>query len=255
MPEIELDIKSKHVLSSIGIPLEVLRNKILELSNNNLFYPVNPTSRNDAFVGGTLSCNASGFIPGDKGATRYWVKEIEFLLPNGNYLSIKRGQYISVKSKFFLEDKNNIIELPVPTYKRPKIKNASGPFSSNDGDIVYTIRRVLLCVNVCGCLWLVVVVCCGVLLFVVVGCCLLFVVVVVCCLLWLFSVVCRGSCLSFVVAVGDNIGFGVGFFVHLVRRAMFLAVLVAVPQGVSTSGIKRYFHWIFFTITSFGRFF
>lgn len=135
VPEIELDIKSKHVLSSIGIPLEVLRNKILELSNNNLFYPVNPTSRNDAFVGGTLSCNASGFIPGDKGATRYWVKEIEFLLPNGNYLSIKRGQYISVKSKFFLEDKNNIIELPVPTYKRPKIKNASGPFSSNDGDI------------------------------------------------------------------------------------------------------------------------
>ena len=27
----------------------------------------------------------------------------------------------------------------------------------------------------------------------------------------------------------DNFGFGVGFFGHLVRRAMFLAVLVAVP--------------------------
>ena len=74
--------------------LEILRNKILELSNQNLFYPVNPTSRNDAFVGGTLSCNASGFIPGNKGATRYWVKEIEFLLPNGNYLSIKKGEHI-----------------------------------------------------------------------------------------------------------------------------------------------------------------
>ena len=134
-PEIELDINNKHVLSSIGIPLEVLRNKILELSNQNLFYPVNPTSRNDAFVGGTLSCNASGFIPGDKGATRYWVKEIELLLPNGNYLLISRGQSISIGSKFFLEDDNDIIELPIPNYRRPKIKNASGPFSSDKGEI------------------------------------------------------------------------------------------------------------------------
>ena len=134
-PEVKLDIKNKHVSSSIGIPLEILRNKILELSNQNLFYPVNPTSRNDAFVGGTLSCNASGFIPGNKGATRYWVKEIEFLLPNGNYLSIKKGQHISDGSKFVLEDENQTIQLPIPTYKRPKIKNASGPFSSHDGDI------------------------------------------------------------------------------------------------------------------------
>ena len=134
-PDIKLDKKNKHVFSSIGIPLEKLRDKILELSNQNLFYPVNPTSRNDAFVGGTISCNASGFIPGDKGATRYWVKEIEFLLPNGNYLSIKRGQYISLNSEFILKDENNIIKLPMPTYKRPNIKNASGPFSNDIGEI------------------------------------------------------------------------------------------------------------------------
>ena len=73
-PSIKLDINNKYVLSPVGIPLEKLRNEVLDLSDNTLFYPVNPTSRNDALVGGTLSCNASGFIPGNKGATRYCVK-------------------------------------------------------------------------------------------------------------------------------------------------------------------------------------
>ena len=60
-----------------------MRNEVLKQSHSTLYYPVDPTSRHDAYVGGTLSCNASGFIPGEKGATRYWVREIELLLLNG----------------------------------------------------------------------------------------------------------------------------------------------------------------------------
>ena len=45
-------------------------------------------------------CNASGFIPGEKGATRYWVKELEFLLPNGDLIEVKRDQYISENGNF-----------------------------------------------------------------------------------------------------------------------------------------------------------
>lgn len=134
-PSIKLDINNKYVLSPVGIPLEELRNEVLDLSNNTLFYPVNPTSRYDALVGGTLSCNASGFIPGNKGATRYWVKEIEFLLPNGNYILIQRGQYFSSNFKFIIEDEDNSIHLPIPNYKRPDIKNASGPYSSDSNNI------------------------------------------------------------------------------------------------------------------------
>ena len=134
-PDIKLDAKDNSVLSSVGIPLEELRNKILELSNNTLFYPVNPTSRNDAYVGGTISCNASGFIPGDKGATRYWVKELEFLLPNGNYILVKRNKFFSSNSQFIIDDNGKKICLPIPTYNRPSIKNASGPFSSNGENI------------------------------------------------------------------------------------------------------------------------
>ena len=134
-PDIELDLHKKEASSPIGIPLEEFRNKVLELSNNRLYYPADPTSRNDAFVGGTLSTNASGFVPGEKGATRYWVKRIEFLLPNGDMVDIKRGQYISDKGFFTLEYDGNTIELPIPTYNRPKIKNASGLYSDKNGII------------------------------------------------------------------------------------------------------------------------
>ena len=132
-PELVVDLKNKEVRSPVGIPLEDLRNKVLELSNKKYYYPVDPTSRYDAYVGGTLSCNASGFIPGRKGATRYWVKEIELLLPSGNLVHIERNQYISNNGYFTLNECGNISKIPVPTYKRPKIKNASGIYSDSNG--------------------------------------------------------------------------------------------------------------------------
>ena len=134
-PNVEVDFKNKEASAPIGMPLEHFRTKILELTNMKLYYPVDPTSRNDAYIGGTISCNASGFIPGEKGATRHWVKEIDFLLPNGDYVIIKRGEYISKNGFFNLIYDNKTIRLPVPTYKRPKIKNASGLYSDINGTL------------------------------------------------------------------------------------------------------------------------
>ena len=130
-----IDIDKKMVNVSVSMRLENMRNKILEQSNNTLYYPVDPTSRNDAFVGGTLSCNASGFIPGNKGATRYWVEEIEFILINGFSLSIKRGEYISKNGQFIIQCNKQKSIVQIPRYKRPDIKNASGPFSSQNSEI------------------------------------------------------------------------------------------------------------------------
>ena len=134
-PELEIDLKNKQVRSPVGITLEDLRNKVLALSNKKYYYPVDPTSRHDAYVGGTLSCNASGFMPGIKGATRYWVKAIELLLPSGNLVNIQRNQYISKGGYFMLNEYGKISKIPVPTYKRPKIKNASGLYSDTGGVI------------------------------------------------------------------------------------------------------------------------
>ncbi len=131
--KIILDKDNKEVFCPVGISLEYLRDAVLKLSNNHLYYPVDPTSRNDAYVGGTLSCNASGFIPGKRGTTRYWVSEIDLLLPNGLFLNARRGQYISKNGLFEIEGYNQ--SLPIPKYKRLNIKNASGPYSSDNGEI------------------------------------------------------------------------------------------------------------------------
>ena len=132
---ISINIKNKSVRTAVGFPLEEMREEVLRCSNNTLYYPVDPTSRHDAYVGGTLSCNASGFVPGEKGATRYWVKEIELILINGYSLMIKRGDYISINGEFFIKCDDKTIVMPIPKYKRPEIKNASGPFSSMNSEI------------------------------------------------------------------------------------------------------------------------
>ncbi len=134
-PDIEIDKINKQASAPVGIQLEDFRRRVLELSNQNLYYPADPTSRHDALIGGTISTNASGFVPGEKGATRYWVKGIEFLLPNGDMINIKRGQYISDDGFFTLQYGDKNIDLPIPVYDRPKIKNASGLYSDKNGII------------------------------------------------------------------------------------------------------------------------
>ena len=133
--KIAVNINKQFVKTPIGVPLELMRNEVLKQSHSTLYYPVDPTSRHDAYVGGTLSCNASGFIPGEKGATRYWVREIELLLLNGYALTIQRDQYISNNGIFKIQCGNKEMNIPVPKYKRPKIKNASGPYSSLNEEI------------------------------------------------------------------------------------------------------------------------
>ncbi|MCD6292273.1 MAG: FAD-binding oxidoreductase, partial [Deltaproteobacteria bacterium] len=134
-PKIVIDQENRQVISPVNIILEELRDKILADTNKSLYYPVDPTSRGDAWVGGTIACNASGFTPGEIGATRNWVAGLDIILPNGLKIQALRGQYISENSKFVLNDNEQQTSWPVPTYPQPKIKNASGPFSSPDGKI------------------------------------------------------------------------------------------------------------------------
>jgi D-lactate dehydrogenase (cytochrome) len=135
IPEVKVDEETMTVVTPVGIIVEDLRNLILQQSQNRLMFSVNPTSRADAAIGGALACNASGFTPGDVGAFRNWVESMNFLFPNGKKLTAEKGQYISEKGKFNVVDDNKESEFPVPTYERPKIKNASGPYSSPTGRV------------------------------------------------------------------------------------------------------------------------
>jgi D-lactate dehydrogenase (cytochrome) len=132
-PEPEVDRSKMIIKAPVGIILEELRNLVLEQSQKKFIFPVNPTSRSDAAVGGAIACNASGFTPGDIGSIRSWVDSIEFLLPNGMKISAKKGDYISSDGKFILCQGGDESDFPVPLYERTALKNASGPFSSSQG--------------------------------------------------------------------------------------------------------------------------
>ena len=132
-PEVRVSADGQSVEAPVGMILEDMRRAVLEQTQGKVMYPVDPTSRGDATVGGTIACNASGFVPGEAGATRQWVKSIDFLFPNGLKARAERGEFVSADGKFVLEHKGGKTELPVPTYRRPTIKNAGGPYSRPDG--------------------------------------------------------------------------------------------------------------------------
>lgn len=132
-PPVTVDAAHKTVRASVGVILEDMRLAVSEQSKKQLYFPVDPTSRADACVGGAIACNASGFTPGEVGAVRHWVAALDFILPNGMKIHARRGEYISANGCFSIESPDGKCELPVPRYRRPKIKNASGPYSAPDG--------------------------------------------------------------------------------------------------------------------------
>jgi D-lactate dehydrogenase (cytochrome) len=134
-PEVMVDASAMTVRAPVGMILEDLRNQVLEQSGRELIYPVNPTSRTDAAVGGAVACNASGFTPGDIGATRAWVASVDFLFPDGMKASAGRGQVVSEAGRFVLDGGGTARDFPVPRHHRPAIKNAGGPFSAPDGSL------------------------------------------------------------------------------------------------------------------------
>jgi len=121
------------VVAPVSMILEDVRNSVVAMTGGRLFFRVDPTSRTDASVGGCLACNASGFTPGETGAMRYWVKALRFCLPDGRVIDAARGQYISQAGQFLLQSDSGDVVWPVPTYARPAVKNAGGPFSAPDG--------------------------------------------------------------------------------------------------------------------------
>ena len=133
MLDFMVDEQSMTVRCGMGIIVEDLRKEVLKHSRDTLVFPVDPTSRTDAMVGGSLACNASGFTPGEVGAMRHWVESIDLILPNGLKIQANRGEYISRDGEFILSHGEDETVWSVPRYQRPAIKNASGPYSSPDG--------------------------------------------------------------------------------------------------------------------------
>ena len=130
-PMADVDEEARTVVSAPGVILEDLRTSVVEQTDGKLCFPVDPTSRAEASIGGSIACNCSGFTPGDPGSFRSWLQSIRFLLPDGTLIEAERGQFVSKDGEFLLGD----TAWPVPRYVRPAIKNAGGPFSAPNGEM------------------------------------------------------------------------------------------------------------------------
>jgi len=130
-----LDIDKKNLTATLqpGVRLQDLEN---ELAKTGLAYLPDPTEPN-AFLGGTISTNASGAKGFRYGPTRNYIKRLKILLSTGDIINIKRSDYFVNKGRrFSLSIKDKEIKIRVPDYQMPDIKTAAGYYIKDNMDLV-----------------------------------------------------------------------------------------------------------------------
>ncbi|MCX5687617.1 MAG: FAD-binding oxidoreductase [Candidatus Omnitrophica bacterium] len=130
-----IDINKDSLTATIepGVRLSDLEN---ELSKKGLTYLPDPTEPN-AFLGGTISTNASGARGFKYGPTRNYIKRLKVLLSTGHIIDIKRGDYfIKRGSVFQLKLKDKEMNIRIPDYSMPDIKTAAGYYIKDDMDLL-----------------------------------------------------------------------------------------------------------------------
>ncbi len=100
-----------------------------------LFHPPDPTSRNEATVGATVACNASGARTFKYGPTRNWVRRVRVVLPDGLVCDVTRGQcQVSPGENFLLvTPSGKEIRVPSPLPLLAGVKSSLGYQSQSSG--------------------------------------------------------------------------------------------------------------------------
>lgn len=124
--------ESGFVRTECGITLRDLQ---MHVEETGLMYPPDPTERN-AFIGGTIATNASGARTYYYGSTRQWVEEISVVLPQGDFVKIKRGEFKSNNGHISFSSDERSYSIILPDYKMPDIKHAAGYYSAPDMDLI-----------------------------------------------------------------------------------------------------------------------
>jgi len=110
----------------------MIKDFLVALENEDLFYPPFPTERN-AFIAGNISTNASGEYSYCFGSTRDYVLGLKVILSTGKILEIKRGEYVAGPD-------GNIstpaFKLKIPSYESPNVKSSAGYFSHPGMDLI-----------------------------------------------------------------------------------------------------------------------
>ena len=101
-----------------------------------LFYTSHPTEK-AASVGGTVATNASGARSFKYGPTRKYVKRLKVVLSNGDILDVKRGDRVLAQNDARIKLPSGFeINVPMPSYKMPLVKNSAGYFARDRMDLI-----------------------------------------------------------------------------------------------------------------------
>jgi D-lactate dehydrogenase (cytochrome) len=107
------------------------------LDGKGLFYPPDPTETN-AFLGGTVSTNASGARSFFYGPTRNFVRRLRVVLPEGDVIDVRRGEVFAERGRFtIIMTTAETREIEIPRYSMPHVeKNSAGYYVKPVMDLV-----------------------------------------------------------------------------------------------------------------------
>lgn len=106
------------------------------LRGSGFFYPPDPTENNSS-IGGNVATNASGAKTFGFGPTRDFVLSLEIILPDGNLLTIKRGEITEKKGSLDFVANNKSYSIQIEELYNPNTsKNAAGFFIKQEMDLI-----------------------------------------------------------------------------------------------------------------------
>jgi len=110
-------------------------NSFLDENHPELFFPVDPTEAS-ASVAGAVATNAGGARSYKYGSMRTWIDALSVVLPCGDILKLKRGQYRASDFKFEIQDSHSSRELEATKIDKPETKNTLGYSYDQEVDLI-----------------------------------------------------------------------------------------------------------------------
>lgn len=100
------------------------------------FFPPDPTE-DSASIGGMAASNASGALSFKYGPTRNHIRKLRLILPDGDSLTLQRGEIRAQGRHFELETNGRrSICGQLPNYKPPPVKNVAGYYLQDGMDML-----------------------------------------------------------------------------------------------------------------------
>ncbi len=100
------------------------------------FFTPDPTETSAA-LGGMASCNASGARSFYYGSVRRYISALQIVLADGDSLRLRRGErFAQGRQGLLTTEGGRQIAVPIPGYRMPAAKNASGYYAEDDMDLI-----------------------------------------------------------------------------------------------------------------------